>query len=337
MAEHTIQFIKMEGTANDYVFIDQLPPAGADRAAAGLPVAEASGWPADLDSDSPAGAALIQRIADRNRGVGGDGVVFIRPPEDSRAAARMRMYNADGSASAMCGNALRCIALHVHARTGDTEFLLESDVGLHAARTLEYDPAQSAGRFEVDLGPPMFAPERIPFAPERALSLRGDGVAEVLHEVRLDSDRLDSNPDRGELTIPPAVVLSMGNPHCVLFLEDADRAHFETLGPILENHPAFPERTNVEFVSPDPTAAAEGRTGLYQRTYERGSGETLSCGSGACAVHVAAVLTGRSGPVGRIRVRGGELELEWRGSLSESSGVLMRGAARLAFRGEFVV
>ena len=331
MTAQTIQFIKMEGTANDYVFIDQLSGAGA--------------WPADVDPDSQEGRELIQRLADRHRGVGGDGVVFIQPPRGSQALARMRMHNADGSSSAMCGNALRCIALFVRARGGpeQREFLLESDVGLHMARVLQFsgDEQMAAGRFEVDLGAPIFAPERVPFAPERAESFQGDGVHAVLSDVRLASDRT-------QLAIPPAVVLSMGNPHCVLFVDDADDARFEALGPVLENHPAFPERTNVEFVSieridriPDGAsaeAAADDPSGyasrLYQRTYERGTGETLSCGSGACAVHVAAVLTGRAQPVGRIRVRGGELELEWRGSVSEPSGVLMRGPARIVFRGE---
>ncbi|MEQ9364659.1 MAG: diaminopimelate epimerase [Leptospirales bacterium] len=319
MALEAINFIKMEGTANDYVFIDQLSPASGSSGV----------WPGALDPDSPAGGELIQRMADRHRGVGGDGVVFIRPARDSRAAARMRMYNADGSPSAMCGNALRCIALFVHASGGASEFLLESDVGLHAVRMLEYDAAAMAGRFEVDLGAPIFAADRIPFLPAEAVSHRGDGVSEVLHDVRLASNQTG-------LPVPPAVVLSMGNPHCVLFLEDADQAHLEILGPLLENHPAFPERANVEFVSVEAGAGGAGSR-LYQRTYERGSGETLSCGSGACAVHVAAVLTGRSGPVGRIRVRGGELELEWRGGPGESSGVLMRGAARLVHRGEFIV
>ncbi len=320
MTAQTIQFIKMEGTANDYVFIDQLSGPGA--------------WPAGIDPDSSQGRELIQRLADRHRGVGGDGVVFMQAPNDPRAAARMRMHNADGSSSAMCGNALRCIALFVRARGGPEaeQFLLESDVGLHAARVLEFsgDGQAAAGRFEVDLGAPVFAPERVPFAPDRAESYQGDGVGEILSDVRLTSDRT-------KLAIPPAVVLSMGNPHCVLFVDDADDARFEILGPVLENHPAFPERANVEFVSSEPDPADPGGSGtrLYQRTYERGTGETLSCGSGACAVHVAAVLTGRAQPVGRIRVRGGELELEWRGGLNEPAGVLMRGPARIAFRGEF--
>lgn len=304
----------MEGTANDYVFIDQL---SVDSAGPGA-------WPPDLEPESPAGRELIQRLADRHVGVGGDGVVFIRPAEDSQAVARMRMYNADGSASAMCGNALRCIALFAHQRSGALEFQLESDVGLHSVRVLEYDAETSAGRFEVDLGTPIFAADRIPFLPEQAASIgAGDGVTDVLSAVQLKSDQTG-------IAIPPAVVLSMGNPHCVLFVPDADQADFEVLGPILENHPAFPERTNVEFASLEKSDSR-----LYQRTYERGAGETLSCGSGACAVHVAAVLTGRSAPVGRIRVRGGELELEWRGSVTEPAGVLMRGPARLAFEGIF--
>lgn len=286
----------MEGTANDYVFTDDLSEERADP-------------------------ALIRRIADRHTGVGGDGVVLIRPPRHPEARARMRMYNADGSVSAMCGNALRCIALFEHRRSGATEFLLESDVGLHRVKVLQSDAASGAGQIEIDLGAPRFAAAEIPFRPEHALSAEVQDGA--LINVRL-------KPLPGVPEIPPAVLVSMGNPHCVLFVDDADHAGFETLGPLLEYHPAFPERTNVEFVSPEAN-------GLYQRTYERGTGETLSCGSGACAVHVAAVLTGRSGPVGRIRVRGGELELEWRGSVTESAGVILRGPARIAFEGVIAV
>jgi diaminopimelate epimerase len=265
---------------------------------------------------------MIRRIADRHTGVGGDGVVWIAPPHGSGARARMRMFNADGSVSAMCGNALRCIALFVHRQTGAADFLLESDRGEHRARVLEYDAATESGRFEVDLGPPNFAAAQIPFLPAQALS-SGDADGPLTNVVL-------GLPGPTESQVA-AVVVSMGNPHCVLFVDDADNADFERLGPLLERHPAFPERANVEFVSVDPDG------GLYQRTYERGTGETLSCGSGACAVHVAAVLTGRSAPIGHIRVRGGQLELEWQGSATRTAGVIMRGPARVAFQGSILV
>lgn len=296
-------FVKMEGTANDYVFFDAL-----DLPADAVPLPD---------------AATIRRISDRRSGVGGDGVVVMAPPISPEARARMFMWNADGSSSAMCGNALRCIALHVHRRTGETEFVLESGAGSHRTRVLDYDDASRSGRFEIDVGPPLFAAERIPFAGN------GQAGAGPLLDVPLHLEVPASLRGNGRNDIEVrGVVLSMGNPHLVLFVDDADREPVEVLGPLLEHHPAFPERTNVEFVSKDPNLP-----GLYQRTFERGSGETLSCGSGACAVHVAAVLTGRAERRGKIRVRGGVLELEWNGDVANPSGVLMRGPARVAFTG----
>ncbi len=296
-------FVKMEGTANDYVFFDAL-----DFPADAVPVPNTE---------------TIRRISDRRTGVGGDGVVLIAPPQSPEARARMLMWNADGSSSAMCGNALRCIALHVHRRSGETEFVLESGAGSHRARVLEFDESSRSGVFEIDVGPPIFAAERIPF--------KGNGHSAdgPLIDVPLQLEVPTALRDHGSNDLEVrGVVVSMGNPHLVLFVDDADREPVELLGPLLEHHPAFPERTNVEFVSPDPELP-----GLYQRTFERGSGETLSCGSGACAVHVAAVLTGRAERRGKIRVRGGVLELEWNGDVANPGGVKMRGPARVAFTG----
>lgn len=291
-------FIKMEGAANDYVFFDLRAPSGG--------------------AGAPFNAAEIRAISDRRTGVGGDGVVVIAPSE--RALARMVMFNADGSGSAMCGNALRCIALYVHEQTGQSDFLLESSVGLHRARVLERDPAW----IEIEMPAPRFAAADIPFDPARTGAAPMPPVGP--HGALLDAPIRVSLPG-GEREVRAALV-SMGNPHCVVFVDDADAADFEQLGPALENHPAFPERANIEFVS---VYRAGG--GLYQRTYERGSGETLACGSGACAVHVAAALTGRSGAISRIRLRGGALELEWDAARHPATPVLMRGPARIAFRG----
>lgn len=293
-----IPFIKMEGAANDYVFFDLRETSAALAA--------------------PFSPAEIRAISDRRTGVGGDGVVVIAPSE--RALARMVMFNADGSSSAMCGNALRCIALHVHEQTGASEFTLESSVGLHRARVLARDPAW----IEIEMPAPRFAAADIPFDPARAGAAPAQPAGP--HGAMLDAPIRASLPD-GEREVRAALV-SMGNPHCVLFVDDADNADFEQLGPALETHPAFPERANIEFVSVDRASG-----GLYQRTYERGSGETLACGSGACAVHVAAALTGRSGAVSRIRLRGGTLELEWDPTRLPAAPVLMRGPARVAFRG----
>ena len=286
MAE--LEFIKMEGIGNDYVFLDR----------------------AALAKDWQPQTQQIQRIADRHFGVGADGLVLIEP--SNQAAARMVMFNADGSRSAMCGNALRCIGLHVFHTTSQREFLLESDVGLHAVRVLAGQPGDSQAMLEVNQGPPVFERARIPFAKP------GPEPAQEIGVVLEDG------------TSYTGTVLSMGNPHLVLFVDDADALDLQKIGPGLEHHPDFPERTNVEFVSSDAESA---RAGLYQRTWERGSGETLACGSGACAVVVAAVLAGKFEKTVPIRLRGGSLELEWDGNRDRNSDVLLRGPARIVFQG----
>lgn len=167
------------------------------------------------------------------------------------------------------------------------------------------------------MGRPRFEQSEIPFAVEHT---KDGGQAVPLLDVRLEV------PGFG--IIGPGVAVSMGNPHFVLFVEDADRSPVSELGPLLETHPAFPERTNVEFVSPDRDG------GWYQRTFERGTGETFSCGSGACAAFVATVLARGGARRNRIRVRGGTLELEWLGH-DLSGELLMRGPVRRTFTGEF--
>lgn len=285
-----LPFVKMEGVGNDYIYLDGVAA------------------PLSLPSSS-----RIAALSDRRFGIGGDGVVAVLPSE--RAQARMIMWNADGSRSGMCGNALRCVAMLTAERTGLREFLLETDSGLHEARVLSME--ENHATVEVNLGPPRFAAAEIPFEPKQATS---GGRSEPLVDVTLDV--------KGFGSVGPGVVVSMGNPHFVLFVEDVERAPVLELGGLLERHPAFPERANVEFVAPRP----EG--GWYQRTFERGSGETLACGSGACAVLVATVLA-RNGPrSSAIRLRGGILEVEWRGT-GLAGDVWLRGPARRVFDGRF--
>lgn len=283
----TVKFIKMQGIGNDYVFVDQ--------SKASTPVQPNTEW--------------IRQIADRHFGVGADGFVLIE--KSNKAAARMLMFNADGSHSVMCGNALRCIGLYIFEQTGQLEFNLQSEIGLHAVRILEGVQGQGHASIEINQGPPIFAADLIPF--------RQAGT-EPITDIKIQLK--DGSSYR-------ATILSMGNPHCVIFVDDADAIDLQKVGPQIENHPYFPERTNVEFVSLHSSSTGDG---LYQRTWERGSAETLACGSGACAVAVAAVLAGHFKKIVPIQLRGGTLELEWNGP---GSDVLLRGPARLVFEGSY--
>lgn len=298
-----LQFVKMEGTGNDYVYFD---------------ITEGIENP-EFTTEQ------IRRISDRRFGVGGDGVVVIESSE--RAEAKMLMWNADGSSSAMCGNALRCVAYLTYLRTGKTEFKIESGSGIHHARILQ-DESERGGYVEVEIGSPAFNTIQIPFHPEKILS---GGT------VPSDEDFLSDLPARndtlGEFRFTP---LSLGNPHMVIFRNEVNDLDLDRIGPPLENHKAFPERVNVEFVR------LENDGSLTQRTFERGSGETLSCGSGACAVLIASVLTGRGPMKNTIHLRGGDLEVEWQRignmnmeDLIENPGdIFLRGPVRIVFHGE---
>lgn len=295
-----MRFLKMHGCGNDYVVVDAMTGELAERYAT-APVEEA--------------APLARATCDRRYGVGADGFVLILPEtrEGSDAHFEMRMYNPDGSYSGMCGNALRCVGKRLvdsGAHPAGEPLVVRSADTPVAMRTFPEEPDGPITRVEADLGPPIFTPDQVPCTLKpgsegdlrRAMAPLGGGQVEVS-------------------------VLSMGNPHCVLFLDEpADDALVASMGPQLETHPAFPERTNVEFVN------VLSPTRLMQRTWERGAGETLACGSGACAVAVAAALTGRTERELTIELLGGELDLAWRES---DRHVLMTGPAVEVFAGEW--
>jgi diaminopimelate epimerase len=246
-------------------------------------------------ADAP---SLARAVSDRHTGIGGDGLILLAPSES--ADCRMIMYNADGSRAEMCGNGLRCVArlARNRGRVASDLMRVETDAGIRVVQ-LTPDGAR------VDMGAPSFSPESIP------VTLPGPRVVDQELEI------LDT---RVSLTC-----VSMGNPHAVLYVDDVDRVDVSRIGPIVERHELLPERTNVEFVQ------VLDESHVRQRTWERGSGETLACGTGACAVCVAGVLTGRTGHSLRIRLRGGELLLEWDGEGS----VLMTGPVVEVFRGEW--
>jgi len=244
-------------------------------------------------------ALLARRVSDRHKGIGSDGLILLLP---SRAAdVRMEMYNADGSRAQMCGNGVRCLA-HLardHGRADGPVVRVETDAGIKEVTLLD-------GAARASMGRPSLAPADIP--------------------VLLDGDRIvDRDVDVLDRTFAVTCV-SMGNPHAVIYVDDVDGMDVERYGRALENSPLFPERTNVEFVQ------VVTRDRVRQRTWERGSGETLACGTGACAVCVAGVLTGRSAPRIEIELRGGTLLLEWP---DEETSVVMTGPVANVFTGDW--
>ena len=292
MMAAVIRFVKMQGAGNDYVYVDCFAePAPADP------------------------AALAPRISDRHFGVGGDGLVLVLP--STVAAARMRMFNADGSESEMCGNGVRCVAHLVvsrrHAPPGTVA--IETGRGVLALEVVPEGPRRS--RVRVDMGAPVLEPAAIPVAvPGREGRVVDEPCpALAAPEPWWTAAGLD----------PRMTCVSMGNPHVVLYCRDVAAVPLESVGPRLERHPLFPRRVNVHFVE----VRDAGR--VRMRTWERGSGITMACGTGASAVCVAGVLTGRSGERIVTEVPGGELELEWPGA----GAVFMTGPAQEVFTGEW--
>lgn len=247
---------------------------------------------------------LARELADRHFGIGADQVLVVR--ESNAADFRMEIYNADGSQVEMCANGVRCVAKYLRDRglTRGEEISIETLAGVVRPRWVGRD------RVCVDMGRPVLSPAKIP-------TLLGSGDGPVIDApLDLDGERLRVS------------CVSMGNPHAVLFVDDVDVAPVERVGPRIEHHPSFPSRVNVEFVE------VRARDRLHQRTWERGTGETLACGSGACAAAVASILTGRSDRAVRVSLRGGELEIAWE---SDAASVLMTGPAAEVYSGRIEV
>lgn len=256
-------------------------------------------------------APLAVKISDRHFGVGGDGIILIgHPSKEHREEAdfRMRMFNADGSEGEMCGNASRCVGKYLFDRglTDKKVIRLETKAGL---RLLHLNV--SGGRVSsvrVDMGEPILEPARIP--------MNAPGASFINSEIRMDGGSL------------PGTAVSMGNPHLVLpwsKLEDLDIA---AVGPKFEAHELFPKRVNTEFIE------VKSRELLRMRVWERGSGETLACGTGACAALVACVLNNWTERKARVELRGGTLEIEW---AAEDNHVYMTGPANFVFTGTYTV
>jgi diaminopimelate epimerase len=258
-----------------------------------------------FDQDAPADPpALAQAISDRHFGIGGDGLILIMPSQS--ADARMRMFNADGSEGEMCGNGVRCVAKYVYERgiARKKQLKIETGRGI-LALDLEIDGGR-VNRVCVDMGAPILQADQIPTLFE--------GNPPVNVPIQAGDSELS------------ATVVSMGNPHLVAYVSDVDCVPLETLGPLLEHHTAFPRRVNVHIVE----IKSPGE--VKMRTWERGSGITLACGTGACAVCVAGVLTGRTARKLLAHLPGGDLELNWP---DNTASVFMTGPAAEVFSGEW--
>ena len=243
-------------------------------------------------------------ISDRHFGIGSDGLVLIMPSE--KADFRMRMFNADGSEGMMCGNATRCIGKYVYDNrmTDKTEITLETKSGIKVLKLFVKDGLVDT--VEVDMGEAIIKPSEIP--------MKAEGDSFINKPIEVDGKNYN------------VTAVSMGNPHCVLFTSGIDSLELEKIGPSFENHPLFPERVNTEFCE-----IIDEHT-LKMRVWERGSGETWACGTGACATAVASVLCGhcKRGEEITLMLRGGNLAITYR----EDGHVLMRGSATKVFEGE---
>ena len=253
---------------------------------------------------------LAVTLCDRKFGIGADGLLIVSQTEDG-TMFRMRMFNPDGSED-MCGNGLRCVSLWA-LKTGwlgmETEFVVAVKDGLRAVRVLQADTEQRNGRIGVDMGVPHFAPSQIPF------SAASETGAVVGWPLTVDGEHLT------------LTAVNTGSTHTVIFGPPPSEEVFQRVSPLLETHPLFPERTSVLWATP------ETDTRFAVRIWERGAGETWGCGTGACAVGIAAVLTGLSAPGAPIEVvsKGGTLQITWPGG---DSSVDMVGPAQVVFDGK---
>jgi diaminopimelate epimerase len=250
-------------------------------------------------------AALARQVSNRNFGIGSDGLILIMPSEV--ADVRMRMFNSDGSESEMCGNGIRCVAKYAydHGLVKKTEITAETGAGILTLQLFPND-RDRIERVRVNMGRPRLTRGQIP--------MTGPADEQVVNVALQILDRTFR-----------ITCVSMGNPHCVIFVDDAAAFPVDKYGPVIENHALFPRRTNVEFVQ------VISPTEVRQRTWERGAGETLACGTGASAVAVAGVLTGRTERAILNHLSGGDLEMEW----TEEGSVYMTGPAVQVFEGVF--
>jgi len=259
-----MQFTKMQGAGNDYVYID----------------CQKENIPKDIGN-------LAKKISDRHFGVGSDGLVLILPPLKEENHARMQMFNADGSEAEMCGNAIRCVARYVREKWNltDVPLKIETKAGI---KTIETEAGKNGFSAAVDMGEPL---------------LEGEATLNGMQFIKI----------------------SMGNPHAVTFVDSVENAPVLTEGPKLEINEEFPNKSNIEFVE------FINAKRIKMRVWERGAGETLACGTGACAAAVAAMLKKNAERILTVELLGGCLTIEW----NSENRIIMTGPAEFVFEGQF--
>ena len=290
-----IKFTKMEGCGNDYVYINGISQT----------------IPEDIKPE------LVRKMSDRHFGIGGDGVIFINGSEI--ADFEMEMYNADGSRGEMCGNGIRCVGKFVYdyGLTDQTQITVES---FKKIKYLTLYPEDGfVKRVRVNMGPAILEASEIPvlYSEDEGKALTLEDGSEIRCAV------VDAPLEIGD-EIKRVTCVSMGNPHAVLFVDNTEDLPLTAIGPSYENHRRFPNRINTEFVQ----VIDEGH--VRMRVWERGSGETLACGTGCCATGVACVLNGKTRERIIVDVLGGSLEIEWD---KKCNNVWMTGPARTVFEG----
>jgi diaminopimelate epimerase len=294
-----MRFTKMHGAGNDYVYVNCFQEP----------------MPADP-------AELARQVSDRHFGIGGDGLILICP--SNVADARMRMFNADGSEAEMCGNGVRCVAKYVYDHDIARKPTLRIETG-NGVLDFELEiAAERVRRVRVNMGEPILEPSRIPVALPSPFD--ADRIVDVPAQPYIPLGQPASWKDAcgwdGRMTC-----VSMGNPHLVMFCNDVSAVPLELLGPYFECRPVFPKRINVHFVQ------VQSPGEVTMRTWERGSGITLACGTGACSVCVAGALSGRTSRKVLAHLPGGDLDLHW----ADDNRVYMTGEAVEVFQGEWAV
>ncbi|MGI6591380.1 MAG: diaminopimelate epimerase [Eggerthellaceae bacterium] len=299
-----IDFVKLNGCGNDFIFID------------------------DLSNDIELEPEQVRKLCDRHFGIGADGVILVRPSENPDCVAYMHYINADGSLAEMCGNGVRCFAKylvdHGYVSASDGKFVADTKAG---ERPISFTTDRD-GRMEtatVDMGRPILDPVEVPVS--LAANAQTDAGSAFVKEADIASPWISL----------PFTCVSMGNPHAVTFIDDfsawsdelftgneksLSTLRVDMIGAFYESNPAFPAKANIEF-------AQVADDGIHMRVYERGDGETLACGTGACATGVAAALTGRTGKSNDLHLLGGILHIEW----ADDGHVMMTGPAAQAFTG----